>query len=249
MNTIAEKPVKPRNASAGVSRGDLAYDRIESLIAHMELRPGASLTMQTLQDMTELGRTPVLEAIRKLTDDTLLDVRAGRGLRIPPIDLAREKRLLPLRKEMERFAIMEAIANATPLHISQMRKIHQALSDIEVDADNHKQIIIKQFNELDHRLDRLILDAAHEPFVARSLRPLHTIFRRIGFLYLTHCGSEADVKTNIDLHAELVKAVITRDESQALQTLEELIGFAGDMFEPLETHIDPSLFDISISPF
>ena len=42
---------------------------------------------------------------------------------------------------------------------------------------------IDQFNAIDRRIDQLFLAAANEPFVESTLRPLHTIFRRIGWIY------------------------------------------------------------------
>ena len=40
-----------------------------------------------------------------------------------------------------------------------------------------------EFNRLDRRMDRLMIAAAGESFLESTLRPLHTIFRRIGWIY------------------------------------------------------------------
>ena len=42
---------------------------------------------------------------------------------------------------------------------------------------------IDEFNRLDRRIDQLFVAAAGEPFLEHTLRPLHTIFRRIGWIY------------------------------------------------------------------
>src|SRR5262245_48421909 len=78
---------------------ELAYERIEALIVNCKLRPGRLLAMQDLQEMTGLGRTPIHQAVSRLASDTLIVVRPRHGLQIAPIDLARERILLKLRRD------------------------------------------------------------------------------------------------------------------------------------------------------
>jgi len=225
-----------------LSQGELAYERLESLIAHLELKPGTFMTMADLQSRVELGRTPVLEAIRKLSDDTLLEVRAGRGVRVTPIDLVRERRLLKIRRDVECFVVELAIENASGLVRNQMHYLERALREVESSSD------LRQFNELDRRMDRLLLDAAEEPFVERTLRPLHTIFRRLGYLYQSHLGTEQTVRDNIQMHVRILQAIIDRDIGAAVSATGTLMDFMDGMFIPLERELEPSNFDVSIKP-
>lgn len=228
----------------------MAYERIESLLTHMELRPGDYLTLQSVQDRVGLGRTPIVEAIRKLSDDTLVEVRAGRGLKVTPIDLVRERELLTLRRGMERFAIQLTIKNASHLHVSQMRRLGDSLEMLNQTCEAASMTgDIRSFNELDHRMDDLILAAAAEPFLVRTLRPLHTIYRRLGFLFLTHCGTDELLHQNIALHQDVLRAILDKDVEAACGASDALMDFAADMFPALELNLDPSLLDASIEPF
>ncbi len=42
---------------------------------------------------------------------------------------------------------------------------------------------LAEFNVLDRRINQLLLSASGEPFLEHTLRPLHTIYRRIGFIH------------------------------------------------------------------
>lgn len=249
MNSLSQdKGESP--AIKGLSRGELAYERIESLLTHMELKPGEYLTLQAVQERVGLGRTPIVEAIRKLSDDTLVEVRAGRGLKVAPIDLARERELLDLRRDMERFAIQRTIKKASHLHLSQMRRLYESLDALNTSRETALTADdIRSFNELDHRMDDLILAAAAEPFLARTLRPLHTIYRRLGFLFLTYCGMDELIHRNIALHQEVLRAILNRDIEGACEASDELMDFAASMFPSLEMKLDPSLLDAGIEPF
>src|SRR3954465_14284125 len=106
---------------------ELAYQRIEELLVHCELKPGQFMTMLELQHITGFGRTPVHHAVNRLSADTLIIIRPRHGLRIAPIDLARERMLLALRRDMERFVIRLAPDRASLSHRNQALHIERLL--------------------------------------------------------------------------------------------------------------------------
>ena len=236
--TTADEPIEGRNLS------DVAYDRIERAIVHLDLRPGSFTTIADIQDLVKLGRTPVLDAIRKLADDTLVTVLTRRGLRVAPVQLERERRLLALRRDMERFAVELATERATSVQRRQMQQIVRILIQ-EAGTRN-----IQAFNTLDHRLDILILDAAREPFAERLLRPLHAIFRRTGYIYLKHLDHDGSAYSgSIERHVDLLAAIADGQVSEAIKASDEIVNLAGAMVDALGRDIDPALLDASITPF
>jgi DNA-binding GntR family transcriptional regulator len=153
---LVTEGAKPKRANR-VNFFDLAYERIEELLINCELKPGRQLTLQELQDATGLGRTPVHNAVSRLAADTLLIVLPRHGLRVAPIDLARERLLLQLRRDMERFVVRLAIERASLSHRNQMLHIERAL------RERRDEITLGEFNVLDRRIDQILLAAADEP--------------------------------------------------------------------------------------
>lgn len=221
---------------------ELAYERIENLIVKCELMPGSELSMLDLQNLTGFGRTPIHHAVNRLANDTLIIVRPRHGLRIAPIDLSRERLLLSLRKDIERFVIELAAQRSSASHRNQMLHIIRAL------RERRSEMEINEFNEIDRRIDALMMAAAGEPFVEHTLRPLHTIFRRTGWLYHRQMPGSADLKATIDVHLAVLDAVCNRHVEAAMQASDALIAFVDDMFDDLEARVDPSLLDASIPP-
>jgi DNA-binding GntR family transcriptional regulator len=221
---------------------DLAYERIEDLIVQCELTPGRFLAMQDLQEMTGFGRTPVHQAVTRLAADTLVTIRPRHGVKIAPIDLARERVLLRLRRDLERFVIQLATERSGPSHRNQMLHITRLL------REKRAEIGIDKFNSFDRRIDRLITTAAGEPFLEHSLRPLHTIFRRIGWIYHTQIAGAINLDRSIDCHLAILEAVANRHAEQAMAASDELIGFVDLMFGVLEREVDPALLDSSLTP-
>jgi DNA-binding GntR family transcriptional regulator len=226
-----------------VNQVELAYERIEHMLVNCQLKPGRFLAMQELQELVGFGRTPVHQAISRLADDTLLIVHPRRGLQIAPIDLTRERGLLPLRRDMERFVIRLAAERSGPSQRNQMLHLMRLL------RQPAKILNINKFNLVDRKVDQLIIAAANEPFIAHTLGPLHTIFRRIGWLHHTHIAGGQNLQQSVDCHVALLDAVANRHIEKALAAIDDLIGFVDSMFDALEHEIDPALLDCSLAYF
>jgi DNA-binding GntR family transcriptional regulator len=216
---------------------DLAYQRLEDLLVNCVLRPGQFLTMQDLQDMTGLGRTPVHHAVNRLAADTLIVIRPRHGLQIAPVDLARERVLLHLRRDIERFVTRLATERAKSSQRNQLLLMERML------RDKRDQLTLGEFNTLDRDMDRLILAAANEPFLEHTLRPLHTLFRRIGYIYHTHMPEYVSLHGTVDCHAAVLKAIASGQSERAVIASDALMDFVGGMFDVMETAIEPALLN------
>jgi DNA-binding GntR family transcriptional regulator len=243
----ALKVVGPERSEAPTRRNrinlfELAYQRIEELLVNCQLKPGRFLTVQELQSATKYGRTPVHSAVNRLAADTLIIIRPRHGLQIAPIDLARERLLLGLRRDMERFVIRLAAERASLSHRNQMLHIARAL------AERRTTTSLDAFNKLDRRIDALILEASGEPFLVHTMRPLHTIYRRIGFIYHDLLPGHTDLTGTIDRHLAILNAIANRHADRAVAASDALIDFMDQMFVEMGAGIDPSLLDCSIEP-
>jgi len=239
LKAVTEDDAPRRNR---VNLFELAYQRIEDLLVNCELKPGRLLTVLDLQSITGCGRTPVHSAVNLLAADTLILIRPRHGLQIAPIDLARERLLLGLRRDMERFVIRLAAERASLSHRNQMLHIERLL------RERRSTLSIDEFNKLDRRIDALILSACGEPFLTHTMRPLHTIYRRIGFIYHRLLADHADLTGTIDRHIAILNTVANRHAERAVAASDALIDFMDRMFEDMEAGVDPSLLDCSIEP-
>jgi DNA-binding GntR family transcriptional regulator len=228
------KPIASDPAAPSIQRRhnlvnlfDLVYERIEDLIANCQLKPGRLLAVQDLQEITGFGWTPVHQAVSRLAADTLIIVRPRHGLQIAPIDLARERVLLRLRRDIERFVIRLA-AEPGGSHRHQMIHITRSL------RERRERMTVDEFNALDRHINRLILAAANEAFLERTLRPLHTIFRRIGWIYHTQIASDARLDPTIDSHLAVLDAVANRRIGAAMAGSDALIDLVDGMFDTIE---------------
>jgi len=243
MEIIGE--LRPRAAGPGrrnrENLADLAYDRLEELIVSCTLKPGVSLSIQDLQQATGIGRTPTHQAVSRLAADTLIIIHPRHGLQIAPIDLSRERTLLRLRRDMERFVVRLAARHASGSHRNQALHIIRALRTSAGDMS------VSDFNRLDRRVDQLLSAASGEPFLEHTLRPLHTISRRIGWIYHTHVAPTEGVHQTIACHLAVLEAVADRRVEDAVEASDRLIAFSDSMFDVIEADVDPALLDCTLA--
>ncbi|MDE2515710.1 MAG: GntR family transcriptional regulator [Rhodospirillales bacterium] len=227
----------PRGARGRANLAEIAYDRLESLIVTCALPPGQYLSIQDLQQRTDCGRTPTHQAVSRLASDTLILIRPRHGLRIAPIDLARERTLVQLRRSLEGFVTRLAAERCGASERNHFRHLARLLREEEA------AMTIDRFNQLDRRIDRLLLQTAGEPFLEHTLRPLHTIFRRSGWIYYKHVRPREGLQRTIACHLEILDAVAANQVRHAVAAADRLVSFSDSMFDALGDGVDPALFD------
>lgn len=229
MNLVAarqkrSKPTEAESTSNAPPRqnrtnlSEIAHERIEDLIVNCELQAGSLMAIQDVQNLSGCSRTPVHQAVSRLAADTIVVVHPRHGIQITPIDLARERVLLSLRRDLERFVIRLATERSSATHRNQFLHLERIL------RDRRENMTIDEFNLFDRRIDRLIVGAAKEPFLQHTMRPLHTIFRRIGWLHHKHVGGAASLLKTIDCHLAILDPIANCHVEQAVEASDALIG-------------------------
>lgn len=234
---------EPARRHSQVNLSELAYERLEEMLVCCALPPGRFLATHELQTAVGYGRTPVLQAVNRLAADTLVLVTPRHGLQIAPVNLSRERVLLRLRRDMERFVIRLATERSGASERNQMLHLKRQLLEHR-DAMN-----LDQFNLIDRRIDQLFLSAAGEPFVESTLRPLHTIFRRIGWIYHMQTQRGVQLQDTIDAHAAVIDAVAEGRTDGAIAASDHLMSFVDGMFDAIEREVAPSMLDSSLGGF
>ena len=73
-NPIVDPTVRPTTLT------DIAYSRLEEMIATLLLAPGEFLSEQVLAETVGLGRTPIREALQRLAREGLVTILPRRGV-------------------------------------------------------------------------------------------------------------------------------------------------------------------------
>ena len=195
---------------------DLAYTRLEEMIATLLLAPGEFLSEQALAETVGLGRTPIREALQRLAREGLVTILPRRGVQVTPIDANEQLLVLEVRRELERLISRSAAARAT----SEQRAAFTAIADGLDRAGRANDAL--EFLRLDRELNLLMLDAAHNTFAVRTMQLLAGLSRRFWY---QHHRDAADLPLCARLHAAQARAIAAGDPEAAAVASDTLMDY------------------------
>ena len=208
------KPGAPAPSDATMT--DKAYAQLEEMIVTLQLPPGAVLSEVILAQRLSTGRTPIREALQRLSRDGLVNILPRRGVLVSDIDLSAQLRLLEVRRELERLLARSAAKRATADERAEFAEIARGMREAAEKEDD------LAFMRLDQQFNALISEAARNEFATRSLGLMHGLSRRFWY---QHYKQAADLPLAARLHAEVAEAVVAGDVKMAGEASDALINY------------------------
>jgi len=206
MNAVL-KPLPVKGSLA-----EQAYRVLEECLVTLRFVPGELVAEKDLMDATGIGRTPVREAIQKLSAEGLLQVLPRKGLMVTPIRRSDLVQIIETRRVLERLMVVKAAERATT---DQRQALRILVSHLEA-ADNDLAL----FFRLDRRLDELLEAACANRFLVKALKDMHSQCRRLWYLH----RKRLNLPRSAQLHGGLARAVADGDGAGAIRALDEIIA-------------------------
>ncbi|GHB18367.1 GntR family transcriptional regulator [Pseudovibrio japonicus] len=211
------------------SLADKAYRLIEELIVNLDLAPGMALTEGDLCERTGIGRTPVREAIKRLSTEGLIVIRPRKGLFVSEIETSEYVLVLETRKPLEQLLVASAVQRATP---EERAALHECAEEILAQA---RAGDVKGYLRADKVFDEVLCAVSRNPFTARAVAPLQTMSRRAWSAFR---GAEK-LEDSAIRHHKLAEAVANNDteraEAATIEMMDHLTSFAVKQAEKTES--------------
>lgn len=204
------------DGAGDVTLTDVAYAQLEEMIVTLQLPPGAVLSELVLSKRLSIGRTPIREALQRLSRDGLVNILPRRGILVSEINVRVQLRLLEVRRELERLMARGAAERATEEERQQFSAIAEGMREAAERADD------LAFMRFDHQLNTLISTAARNEFASRSMGLMHGLSRRFWY---QHYRETADLPRAARLHAEVAEAIARREPEKAAAASDRLIEY------------------------
>lgn len=103
------------------------YKELERRIIEMEYQPGDPLSEKQLIEEFNVSRTPIREAILKLSEKGLLDLKPRVGTFVTQIDLPSVKYAYEVKKNLEGLAAELAASRRTEEEVTELLKLLNVL--------------------------------------------------------------------------------------------------------------------------
>jgi DNA-binding GntR family transcriptional regulator len=193
-----------------------AYRLIEEQIVTLRLKPGDVISEQILSANFKIGRTPIREALQRLTREGLIIVLPRKGILVSDINPRNQLLVLEVRREIERLLSRAGAERANAQQRNQFADIARGMDRAAKSNDDIA------FMRLDRELNRLIIEAAHNDYAARSMKLLQGLSRRFWYM---HYRDAADLPLCARLHANQARAIAQGNGEAAARATDKLMDY------------------------
>lgn len=199
-----------------MSLSEQAYKEIRQRIVTLALPPGTVIDEAALQEELGVGRTPIREALIRLSQEQLVNVVPRRGTFVTNIGISDLQQLSELRIELEGLAARLAAQRGAGHHWERMEVV---LSGIP--AEEHGQgTETDSLMSIDQTCHEIIYEAAENRFLEDTLNRLYALSLRLWYFSLHKIGG---VPEAVGDHRAIMHALQAGDGQEASRLMQEHI--------------------------
>lgn len=229
MSIAATSRIEGAGEEPGESLVEIAYQRIEEMIVTMELEPGSRVAEPFLVERLGMGRTPIREALVRLSVDQLLIWLPRRGMVVREINLQTQLKVLEMRRALEMVLVPSAARRRTPAEAEQVRAIVERFRSMRGDPDHVKILVI------DREFILKFIEISRNPFL-RAIIPLYALSRRFWLAFESR-QSNFRPETITDFHIRIGTAVADGDEDEARRATSAFLDYIEDFTRYIGTEM------------
>lgn len=190
-----------------------AYKVLEELIVTLKLEPGKTYSEKELMVLSDISRTPLREALLKLSNERLINIIPRRGIVISDINMSNQLSILETRRVLDNLLIERATKYITNAEKNKILEFKNYMTIATEDKD------VEEFLKIDKQLDQLIFESARNEYAANATAPLHVRSRRFWYCFK---GLD-DLRNSADIHIKLIEAITSSNGEEAIRISNEII--------------------------
>jgi DNA-binding GntR family transcriptional regulator len=220
---------RPRAATASAR----IYSELRAELVSLRRRPGEPVSEAEIALSYGVSRTPVREAILKLSDEGLLEIFPQSGIFVSRIPVAALPEAIIIRKALEETTARLAAEHATSSQVLVLRSILERQREANAAGDRDA------FHQADEMFHSAIADVAGYPGIWTLILQVKVHVDRYRRLTLPQRGR---IARTIGEHEAILAAIEARDPTGARMAMEaHLERLLGDI--SATRSINPEFFD------
>lgn len=194
------------------------HERLSAMLAGGELAPGSRLDERALADALRVSRTPLREAIGRLTKEGLVEHRPYRGAFVRTLSATEVGEIYEVRRVLEGLAVRLAVPRLTDADIEEVHAALEATERTLAEGD------LVGYAAADQRFHELFIRVAGNGTLSETLARLRLQIQSIRLVANRDPGIVA--RTAIE-RPRIVAALEARDAGTAARLMEEHIVGVG----------------------
>lgn len=190
----------------------IAYNTIRQKIVTCEYAPGTFLSEEILTEALQLSRTPVRDALSRLEQEGLVQIRPKRGITVAPltindINMIFEVRLLYEPYILKRYGSLLSVERLNEYYNIFLRK------DISLECSQNNDY---SYN-LDSEFHQMIVDSCPNVYIRHNYASIQTQNER--FRYMTGNMSGKRLNDSLQEHLAIIRPCLQKNWKEAAQNM------------------------------
>lgn len=178
---------------------DKAYLSLKENILSLDLKPGEVLLEDRLSEMLGISRTPIREALKKLTYEGLITTSNGKGTYVTELTTDQFKKIFVIRDSLEALSVRLACNYRSKEDIRALRK----MVDEQIEIIRKPKLDDRYYLEVDRKIHMKIAKSSKNDILEKYLVQINESYKR--YLYFTNFEKRAEGVT--DEHSRIVDAI------------------------------------------
>ena len=210
-----------RRAKPDISLNETAYLRLKEALVTLAYKPGEYLNTAQVMERLGVGRTPVNQALHRLSAEGLVRIIPRKGAMASPLSINDALELIEVRLVNEMLCMRLAAAAITDAELAELQTVAE---QFEAAAQRRDAASVMNFDRSFHEKIGL---AARNAMLQDILNVLHARSQRFWAISLASEGHLAEV---IEEHRTIVGALRRRDGEAAAEAAKtHVLSFKASM--------------------
>ncbi|HWI84614.1 GntR family transcriptional regulator [Ramlibacter sp.] len=206
------------------SASETAYELLKQRLVAGSYPPGAQLKEEPIARELGLSRTPVRAALKRLIEDGLATVDAGRGVRVAQWTDADILETYHLRSLLEAHAAQRAAQRGDPAVRAELERLNREMAAAigKGGAD-----MVLRLQAINSRFHRTILDGSGSPRLKLLLASIIDMPIVVRSFFVS---TRADLQQSLQHHKDITAAIASGDGEVAAQAMQLHLRLAAQRF-------------------
>jgi DNA-binding GntR family transcriptional regulator len=193
------------------------YAIVRRSILTGEFSPGTTLDEKTIALKLGVSRTPVREAVKKLSDENLVEVKAQSSTLIAPIDARLIREAFLIRRALEVENISQAVGRMNEHHKDRLDQLH-LLHEHSIQRRRYVDAIA-----LDDAFHRYISEISGLPRLWKAIDISKAQLDRCRHLTVPRPGR---AKATLDQHRRIIAALASGDKRMSRKMMNDHLEYS-----------------------
>lgn len=204
--------INPPNLNRTLPLRDQIYQYVRGLIVSGQMRPGDAINEVAIAEQLGVSRTPVREAVKRISDEGLVNVFAQTGTFVARISLKELEEAYVIRSALEIESVRRAAARITPEQVEALED-RLAAHELAISRAKYAEAI-----RLDDQFHKAIADVNDFQMLWRAVDISKAQMDRGRYLSLPKPGYG---EVTLRQHRQILKALQKHDAEAAVAAMRE----------------------------